>query len=170
MSFVYEQMKGAWNSGFCSGFLVGFFGGLLFLLAVACELPTAPRGPEGWCATEAEGCTGQVAPLTEAAALAWQLEGLRCIERDVLAGRLFPKREISFSSQLIPYERIQWEPCWFKVSGVCAAGWTNYPSFIRVSTMEPNRTGPVVAHETQHWAFAEMGLGTDPYHALHYCF
>lgn len=146
---------------------------LIGLVVVGCATPSEPR-PNSDCAP-AGACDGIVRPLTAEAVAQWEHNAVVFVHTRAINGELGPaiqKRAQTFDwyKQPVPYDHITWEPCWFTTrGGICAAGLTVVPDHIYISTMEPNRTGPLVAHETTHVIYAALGVKDgDPDHKLLY--
>ena len=109
------------------------------LLLASCALPTEPSDA---CADEAAFCAAkQLAPLSADETRAWQDRANDYADAQYGVGRR-------------AYPEVTWRACFFAVGHVCAAGWTESAGRIHVSTAEPWRTGPLVAHETLHSVYA----------------
>ena len=123
--------------------------------ATACQLPTEPKAADG-CRGEATFCDGRaVAPLGDADVRTWQ-------------DRANDYADTQYGAGPRAYPAVTWRACFFTVSGVCAAGWTESKTRIHVSTAEPERTGPLVAHETLHTRYWQQFGDPDASHRRSY--
>jgi len=112
-------------------------------------------------------CTETVArPLSAEETRNWQERANAYVDAEIAAGRLSP----NFGGPHV-YPLVEWAPCPFPVRGECAAGLTvpkSNPKRIKVSTFQPARTGPLVAHETTHARYCKADLSCDAAHRLRY--
>ena len=126
------------------------------LFVVGCALPTEPRVARGACRSEAEFCDGlPVRPLDDVTVRWWQDAANDYVDDRYGVGKR-------------AYPAVTWKACFFDVNGVCAAGWTESKRLIYVSTAQPERTGPLIAHETQHARYWEQFGDPDASHKRKY--
>lgn len=131
---------------------------VLLLLLSSCDVsPTEPepKAKDG-CPGEEAFCAGRsIAPLDATDVLKWQQAANDYVDATYGQGR-----------RVYPY--VTWHACFFVVDGVCAAGWAESKDRIHVSTAEPERTGPLVAHESIHCIYAVRFGDFDPKHRRKY--
>ena len=114
------------------------FGVLVALSFTSCERDYSPTAVGEGCRDEDAFCRGKILdPLSPELTHDWQTQA-----------NLYVVQQYGPGNPVYP--EVTWHPCFFSVDGICAAGWTSSPSNIHISTAEPDRTGPLVAHETLH--------------------
>jgi len=146
------ERSGYWH-GFLAGVCTGLFLFVGFLMATSCKLPTEPI--DG-CRNEVEFCDGRsVIPLSQTEVKYWEDKANEFATKTYGAGK-----------SANPY--VDWHPCFFQVGSTCAAGYTESKNKIHVSTAEPLRTGPLVAHETLHAIYWARFGNPDAYHKRPY--
>ena len=131
---------------------------LAVVVAIAAGCDWSPTEPTDGCRNERAFCDGlTVQPLSDGDVRLWERRA-----NDYVTAQ--------YGTGTQAWPSVTWHPCFFTVGsgGTCAAGWTESASMIHVSTAEPNRTGPLVAHETLHAIYAKRFGDIDADHSRPY--